>query len=219
VTLLNGLAEPAAGVYNKTDPYFGNPKQQYTYDPAKANSLLKEAGYGPDKPVKAKIMISTSGSGQMLPIPMNEYLQQNLKECNFDISFEVVDWGTMLVALRNPPTAPQALNSDAMNISLAHATEFSRFTTFFLSTTFPPNGFNWANFKNPEFDALVEKVEISSDPEKIAANIRKAHELLVDEAVWLFIVHDRNPRAMTKKVKGFTSAQSWFQDFTTVEMQ
>jgi hypothetical protein len=24
---------------------------------------------------------------------------------------------------------------------------------------------------------------------------------------------------MTKKVKGFTSAQSWFQDFTTVEMQ
>ena len=40
---------------------------------------LKEAGYGPDKPVKAKIMISTSGSGQMLPIPMNEFVQQNMK--------------------------------------------------------------------------------------------------------------------------------------------
>ena len=53
-------------------------------------------------------MISTSGSGQMLPLPMNEFLQQNLKECGFDISFEVVDWGTMLVALRNTPTAPQA---------------------------------------------------------------------------------------------------------------
>ena len=37
---------------------------------------MKEAGYGPDKPLKAKIMISTSGSGQMLPLPMNEYLQQ-----------------------------------------------------------------------------------------------------------------------------------------------
>jgi hypothetical protein len=32
-------------------------------------------------------------------------------------------------------------------------------------------------------------------------------------------VHDRNPRAMTKKVKGFVSAQSWFQDFTRVEME
>src|SRR5215510_5996314 len=219
VTLLNGLAEPAVGIYNKTDPFFGQPKEQYSYDPAKAKALLKEAGYGSDKPVKAKIMISTSGSGQMLPLPMNEFLQQNLKECNFAISFDVVDWGTMLVGLRNPPTGPQALNSDAMNISLAHATVFSRFTTFFLSSTFPPNGFNWANWKNPEYDALVDKIEKSSNPEEITANIRKSHEVLVDEAVWLFIVHDRNPRAMTKHDKGFTSAQSWFQDFTTVDMQ
>jgi Bacterial extracellular solute-binding proteins, family 5 Middle len=76
VTLLNGLAEPAAGVYHKTDPYVGHPKVQYTYDPAKAKALLKEAGWGPDKPIAAKVMISTSGSGQMLPLPMNEYLQQ-----------------------------------------------------------------------------------------------------------------------------------------------
>ena len=40
---------------------FGTPKNHYTYDPDKAKALLKEAGYGPDKPVKAKIMISTSG--------------------------------------------------------------------------------------------------------------------------------------------------------------
>jgi ABC-type transport system substrate-binding protein len=106
-----------------------------------------------------------------------------------------------------------------MNISLAHATEFSRFPGFFLSSSFPPNGYNWGNFSNPEYDALLEKIEKSSDPEEIGSLIRKSHELLVDEAVWLFIVHDRNPRAMTKKVKGFTSAQSWFQDFTTVDIQ
>jgi ABC-type transport system substrate-binding protein len=104
VTLLSRLAEPAAGVYHKTDPYFGHPKEQYTHNPAKAKELLKEAGYGPDKPVAAKVTISTSGSGQMLPLVMNEYVQQNLKKCNFDISFEVVDWGTMLAAMRNPPT-------------------------------------------------------------------------------------------------------------------
>jgi len=216
---MNGLAEPAAGVYHKTDPYFGHPKEQYAYDPAKAQALLKEAGYGPDKPVAAKVMISTSGSGQMLLLAMNEYLQQNLKECNFDISFEVVDWGTMLVAMRNPPLGPQSRGIDAVNISLAHGTEFSRFTTFFLSSTFPPNGFNWANWKNPEFDALVDQIEKSSDPEEIASDIRRAHEVIVDDAAWLFIVHDLNPRAMTKRVKGFVSAQSWFQDFTRVYME
>jgi len=65
VTLLNGLAEPAFGLFKKADPFFGKPKQQYAYDPAKAKALLKEAGYGPEKPVKAKIMITTSGSGAL----------------------------------------------------------------------------------------------------------------------------------------------------------
>jgi hypothetical protein len=47
----------------------------------------------------------------------------------------------------------------------------------------------------------------------------RAHELIVDEAPWLFIVHDLNPRAMSSKVKGFVSAQSWFQDLTNVSLE
>ena len=219
VSLLNGLAEPSAGPFKKTDAYFGNPKEQYKHDPAKAKALLKEAGYGPDKPVKAKVMISTSGSGQMLPLPMNEFLQQNLKGCGFDISFEVVEWGTMLVGLRNSPTSQQALGSDAMNISLPPATDISQIALYFLSSNAAPKGRNWGNWKNEEFDSLIDKIEKSSDKEEILALGRKAHEIIVDEAPWGFIVHDRNPRAMTKKVKGFTSAQSWFQDLTTVYME
>jgi peptide/nickel transport system substrate-binding protein len=43
--------------------------------------------------------------------------------------------------------------------------------------------------------------------------------VIVDDAAWLFTVHDLNPRAMTRHVKGFVSAQSWFQDFTRVYME
>ncbi len=219
VTLLNGLAEPAVGAFKKTDPYFGNPKERYTYDPARAKALLKDAGYDSDKLVKAKVMISTSGSGQMQPLPMNEFLQQNLKECGFDISFEVVEWGTMLVALRNAPTSQQALGSDAMNISLPPATDISQMALYFVSANAAPKGRNWSNWKNEQFDDLISSIEVSSDQQQILADARKAHELIVDDAPWVFIVHDRNARAMTKKVKGFTSAQSWFQDFTTVYME
>ena len=60
---------------------------------------------------------------------------------------------------------------------------------------------------------------VDPDPEEIASDIRRAHEVIVDDAAWLFIVHDLNPRAMTKHVKGFVSAQSWFQDFTRVYME
>ena len=118
VSLLSGMAEPSVGFFKKSDPMFGKPKNDYSFNPAKAKELLTAAGYSQAKPVKAKIMISTSGSGQMLPLPMNEFLQQSMKQCWFDIAFEVVEWGTMLVAYRNEPTASQALGSDALNISL-----------------------------------------------------------------------------------------------------
>ena len=219
ISLLNGLAEPASGAFKKTDAFYGSPKEDYKYDLPKAKALLKEAGYGPDKPVKAKVMISTSGSGQMLPLPMNEFLQQNVKDCGFDISFEVVEWGTMLVALRNDPTAQQALGADAMNISLPPSTDISQLALYFLSTNAAPKGRNWANWKNPEFDALIDKIEKSTDKEEILELGRKAHAIVVDDAPWGFIVHDLNPRAMSKKVKGFTSVQSWFQDLTPVYME
>ena len=44
------------------------------------------------------------------------------------------------------------------------------------------------------------------------------HTYIVDQAYWVCIAHDLNPRAMSPKVKGFVQAQSWFQDLTPVEM-
>jgi peptide/nickel transport system ATP-binding protein len=63
-------------------------------------------------------MISTSGSGQMVPLPMNEILQQQVQPVGFKLDFDVVDWGTMLVVKRTAPSAPVAHEVDALNNSL-----------------------------------------------------------------------------------------------------
>jgi ABC-type transport system substrate-binding protein len=76
VTLLNGTAEPSVGWLKPANPGFGNPANRYGFDPAKGKALLAEVGYTVAKPLRFKVMISTSGSGQMLPLPMNEYLQR-----------------------------------------------------------------------------------------------------------------------------------------------
>src|SRR5690606_7497471 len=133
--------------------------------------------------------------------------------------FEVVEWGTMLVALRNSPTSQAALGTDALNMSLPPSTDVSQMALYFLSTNAAPKGRNWSNWKNEEFDRLIDQIEKSTDREEILKLTQQAQAILVDDAPWAFIVHDRNPRAMTKKVKGFTSAQSWFQDFTSVYME
>ncbi|MBV9860818.1 MAG: ABC transporter substrate-binding protein [Alphaproteobacteria bacterium] len=215
--MLNGTAKPAAGLYPPDNPFFGTPKNRYGYDPERAAALLKEAGYGPDKPVKAKIMISTSGSGQMLPIPMNEFMQQNFKAVGMDIDFDVVEWGTMLVAVRNAPTAPQSHGDDGINISLSYTDPSSMFR-YYARDSFSPVNYNWGHWDNAEATDLLRRAQASFDPAEQTGLLQQAHAIVVDEAPWLFIVHDLNPRAMSKNVTGFHPAQSWYQDFTQISM-
>ncbi|MBI3512854.1 MAG: ABC transporter substrate-binding protein [Proteobacteria bacterium] len=217
VKLLNGTAEPAAGFLNPSDPNFGSPQNKLKYDPAKAKALLAEAGYSAAKPVKAKIMISSSGSGQMLPLPMNEFIQQTLKESWIELEFAVVEWNTMLVAFRQPPAAPQALGTHAINISLV-SSDVSTFYRWFHSRSFAPTSSNWGHWKNDQLDAVLNKIEVTFDPGSLAGGMRAANEILVDDPPWLYIVHDLNPRVLSPKVKGFVQAQSWFQDLTPVRM-
>jgi peptide/nickel transport system substrate-binding protein len=215
--LINGTGKPAIGLYPPDNPVFGNPKNRYTYDPERAKALLAAAGYTPDKPAKAKIMISTSGSGQMVPIPMNEFMQENFKAVGLDIDFDVVEWGTMLVAVRNAPTAPQSHGDDGINISLSFTDPSSMFR-YYAADSFSPVNYNWGHWNNAEATDLLRKAQATFDPAEQLALLQKAHAIVVDEAPWLFIVHDLNPRALSPKVTNFHPAQSWYQDFTQISM-
>ena len=215
--LLNGIAKPAVGLYPPGNPLFGNPTQKYGYDPAKAKALLAAAGYGPDKPAKAKIMISTSGSGQMLPIPMNEFLQQNFAAVGMAIDFDVVEWGTMLVAIRSDPKATQSHGVQGINISLSSVDPSTMFR-YYAKDSFSPTNYNWGHWDNAEVTALLKQAQASFDVTEQTKLLAEAHGKIIDGAPWLFIVHDLNPRAMSKKVQGFVPVQSWFIDFTQISM-
>ena len=67
-----------------------------------------------------------------------------------------------------------------------------------------------------ELDTIFKVVRYNFDPEIQAKAIQRAHERFVNEALFLFVVHDVGPRAMTGKVKGFVQAQNWFQNFSSV---
>jgi ABC-type transport system substrate-binding protein len=215
VKFLNGAARPSVGLFPPENAFFGQPMLRYAYDPDRAKALLKQAGYGPDHPVKVKVMISTSGSGQMLPLPMNEIIQQQVKPIGFDLDFDVVDWGTMLVVKRTAPSAPVAHGVDALNNSLGFSDPASMFR-YFSKTSMSPNGINWGHFSDPRVEELLTRAQESFDSEQQAELLAQAHSIVIDEAAWAFIVHDLNPRAMSAKVKGFQPAQSWYQDFTQV---
>jgi len=219
VGLLSGTAEPSVGWLKSNDPDFGDPSNHYKFDPAKGRALLAEAGYSTAKPLAFKVMISNSGSGQMLPLPMNEYLQQNLKEaCGVQVTFDVIEWQVLLTAARATPDSPSLQGNLALNIS-SPSSDPGVMARYFSSANFAPNGFNFEQWKDDEFDAALKTIETSTDSKAVHEAYRKAHERLVDNPPWLYIVHDLNPRAMSPKVKGFVSPQSWFIDLTLVSLQ
>jgi peptide/nickel transport system substrate-binding protein len=214
--LLGGLAVPATGFLPPDDPWFGKPSFQVKYDPEAARKLLAEAGYGPDKPLKTKIAISASGSGQMQPLPMNEFIQQNLAEVGVQVDYEVVEWNTLINIWRAGAKADISRGVTGINYSYSLQDPYSALIRHLKCDLTAPAGTNWGYYCDPAMDKLFDDVRNTFDPVEQAKVLRRIHEKFVDDALFVMVVHDVNPRAMNPSVKGFVQAQSWNQSLSPV---
>jgi ABC-type transport system substrate-binding protein len=216
--LLAGLMVPATGTFEPGHPWRGKPTFEIKYDLKAAQALMKEAGYGPSKKLTVKTQTSASGSGQMLPLPMNEYLQQALAECYFDVKLDVIEWNTLFTNWRRGVKDPSANGSDATNVTYAAMDPFFALVRFLQSSMAPPVSNNWGFINNPKFDELVTKARTTFDATARDAALAELHAASVDDAAFLYVAHDVGPRALSPKVKGFVQPKSWFVDFSPVSI-
>src|SRR4051812_24253808 len=217
--LLAGLMVPATGTFEPGHPWHGNPSFQIKYDKPSAQKLMQEAGYGPGKKLAVKVQTSASGSGQMLPLPMNEYLQQALAECYFDVQLDVIEWNTLFTNWRRGVKDASANGANATNVTYAAMDPFFALVRFLQSSMAPPVSNNWGFIINPKFDELVTKARQTFDPAERDKALAELHAASVDDAAFLYVAHDVAPRAMSAKIKGFVQPKSWFVDFSPVTMQ
>jgi ABC-type transport system substrate-binding protein len=216
--LLGGMMSVPKGTVPPGHPWWGNPKFDITYDPDAAKKLMTEAGWSAAKPLKVKVQISASGSGQMQPLPMNEFVQQSLKACYFDVQFDVIEWNTLFTNWRKGAKDPSANGANATNVSFAAMDPFFAMVRFTSTKTFPPTSNNWGYFGNAEFDKLIADARGSFDDKARDAALAKLHARIVEEAPFVWIAHDVGPRAMSAKVKGVVQPRSWFIDIATMSM-
>jgi peptide/nickel transport system substrate-binding protein len=216
--LLAGLMVPATGTFEPGHPWRGKPTFEIKYDKPVAQKLMQEAGYGPNKKLTVKIQTSASGSGQMLPLPMNEYLQQALAECYFDVQLDVIEWNTLFTNWRRGVKDPSANGANATNVTYAAMDPFFALVRFLQSSMAPPVSNNWGYINNPKFDELVTKARQTFDPAARDQALAELHAASVDDAAFLYVAHDVAPRAMSPKIKGFVQPKSWFVDFSPISM-
>lgn len=218
VALMGGLALPARGQVLPDSPWFGKPTFELKHDPEQAKKLLAEAGYGPANPLKLKFAISASGSGQMLPLPMNEYVQQNLADVGVHLEFDVSEWQALLDRWRAGANGDVNKGVSAVNISYATQDPYSAFARFMRATFHAPVGVNWGFYSDPEMEKLLDAAQLAFEQTARDAALARVHEKMVNDAVMIWVVHDVGPRAMSPNVKGFVQAKNWFQDLTPVSM-
>ncbi len=216
--LLAGTMLEGAGLIPPGSTWSGNPTFKLVHDPDQARKLMAEAGYSQAKPLRTKVAISTSGSGQMEPQPMNEFIQQNLAEVGFQIEFEVLDWNALLDVMHAGAKSPLARGCQAINVTYMAADPYNAFMRLLKGNLIPPAGTNWGYYIDPKLDAMLDQVYQTFDSAKQDAVLAKVHEYVVDNALFLFAAHDLNPRALSPHVHGFVQAQNWFQDLTPITL-
>ncbi|MCW6507458.1 ABC transporter substrate-binding protein [Lichenifustis flavocetrariae] len=209
VDMLQGVAVAATQTLIDTQPWYGKPVT-YDYNPDKAKALLKEAGCDP---CVIKVGISTSGSGQMQPLPMNELVKEQLEAVGFKVQLEPMDWNALIGVFL---TGAKKYDYNAINFSMAPIDPVQGILKKWMTTYAPPACCNWGFFSDPKVDQLGNEALGEFDAAKRNVILTKMNEQAVADASELYIVHDLNPRALSPKLSGFVQAQSWFQDLTPI---
>lgn len=203
--VLNGTVLPAThGITMPTAPSWNPEFTIYEYNPEKAKQLLAEAGY--PNGFKIKFQVSTAGSGQLLPVPMMEYIQKNLRDVGIELEIDAYEWLSYIGLWINGP------KPDVAGMQMSTGRPYDHWIARVLhSKNETPVGWNNGRVKDPVLDAYMDQATVEPDAAKAAELWQKAVRRAAAEAHALTVVHDLMPIVLSPNVQGFKFPHlEWF---------
>jgi peptide/nickel transport system substrate-binding protein len=184
----------------------------FPYDPEKARKLLAEAGL--PSGFSTTLWVPESGSGMQSPVAMSTIIQSNLKAVGVNVTLQTMEWGTFLAKLRTKEQDMFALSwmagsedPDLVMYPLLHSSQWT------------PVGPNRAMYKNARFDEVLAQARLVTDQAKRAELYREAQRLLHDDPPWIFIDHEVQTAAFSKRVQGFKLHPSFDLRVETISLK
>jgi peptide/nickel transport system substrate-binding protein len=210
--VLQGSAAPATQPMPAANWSYNPDIVGYPYDPEKAKALLAEAGYADG--FKTNMIIPQSGSGMMVPVQMNEFIQGNLRDIGVEVEIQSFEWVSYLGIWA------QGLNDQVTMGNQSIMASEPYVANFLLAGGFTPSagGWNIGYYANGEADKLLTDALVTADKEQRKQLYYKAWELITADAPWIFVCNDLQPMAFKKKVQGYQTNPAYVIDFTTISV-
>lgn len=177
---------------------------KYEKDLEKAKQLLDESGVADqingkvitadDNPVRAAFALALQSSAKELgyDLEIKTVTGQELTTMGFggarDYDIIVNNWGSDF------PDPAGNLNP------------------LFHSSSAGEGGANYANYKNPEVDKLLDDANQLTDNDKRADLMIKAQQIIAEDSPWIMVDYPKGPMALDKAFAGYKMIPLWYFD-------
>ena len=154
----------------------------------------------------------TSGSGNMVPIPMNEFLQKNLASVGVKVNLQPIEWASMLNYFFNRQD-PRRCGCHQHLPGYVLPSLLVLMVRVFLS-----HQRRWLQERHRGQLAQGSSSASSTRPKR-AAMFEQINASCLKDAPWLIVCNDLNPRVLgTKSPRTSSCPQSWYVDLTTTSV-
>ncbi|MBM6594505.1 peptide ABC transporter substrate-binding protein [Microvirga pudoricolor] len=191
-TMQPGYSFMPPGLGNAGEPAYADFKETSPIDrEEKAKALLKEAGFGPGKPLKVEIRYNTTDNNRNTVVAVAE----QWKNIGVETSFINTDGKTHFAHLRD--------GGDFDVARYGWIADYSDPNGFLFLLKSDNKGFNYGKYNNPEFDKLLDDGAKEMDLKKRADIMQKAEAILAKDMPWIPIMYYGKSHLISPKIKGF----------------
>jgi peptide/nickel transport system substrate-binding protein len=188
--LRRGLARPATGLLPDLSWAIAPDVRPHPYDPARARTLLDEAGYpDPDgagpKP-RLRLTLKTSSAVEFNRLQAS-VIQQNLRDVGIDLDVRTYEFATLFSDVLNGNFQLYTLQWTAG--SLADPDILRR---VFHSKQVPPVGFNRGHYSNARVDALLDEAAASGDETRRLELFQQVQRLIAADLPYISLWNKTN---------------------------
>ena len=218
-TITAGINSPATGFIptgvvdwdgsawadNITDKSVYYDNDNFAANLAKAKELLKEAGHenGAGLPTMS---YTTNDAG--LNKKVAEYLQQAWKELGINVEVNIVEWKSFI---------PQRRSGNYQIARDGWVLDYNDPSNL-LECAYSTNGNNSSRYKNPEYDALLDKAANETDAKTRFGYLHQAEELLLKDTGVIPLMYQNETYLQKDNIKDsfYTSDGIWHFEYADI---